>query len=136
MSAEAPTLKTEQEIIEAYNRLRQDQGTLMSRIAELDAERHDHSLVLDTLKGLNGDRKCHRLVGGVLVERTVETVTPEIQNAVASIDSVLKNYNEMLQKKEKEMEFFMAKYKISMKGQQPQQKVESKSEEGSRGVLA
>ena len=41
-----------------------DQGTLMSRIAELES-----SATITTgtgFRGLNGDRKCHRLVGGVL----------------------------------------------------------------------
>lgn len=128
-------LKTEQQIVEAYNRLRQDQGTLMSRIAELEGEHHDHALVLDTLKTLDGGRKCHRLVGGVLVERNVATVLPEIQQAIESIGSVLKNFNEQLQRKEKEMEQFMIQYKISMKGGQQVQQQKG-GEETARGVLA
>lgn len=128
-------LKTEQEIVEAYNRLRQDQGTLMSRIAELDAERHDHVLVLATLTDLDGSRRCHRLVGGALVERTVATVKPEIEAALASIDNVVKNFNEQLQRKEKEMETFMLTYKISMKGGQ-QVVAKAVDGEGARGVLA
>mmetsp|Transcript_15190 Transcript_15190/g.17546 ORF Transcript_15190/g.17546 Transcript_15190/m.17546 type:complete len:153 (+) Transcript_15190:42-500(+) len=132
-------LQTEQEIVEAYNRLRQDQGTLMTRIAELDAERHDHVLVLSELKVLEGSRRCHRLVGGVLVERTVDTVVPEVEQALAGIDNVLKNFNDQLQRKEKEMEQFMTTYKISIKGgaQKPAAAAAAKAEgDASRGVLA
>lgn len=132
-----PTLKTEQEIVEAYNRLRQDQGTLMTRIAELDAERHDHALVISELKVLDGSRRCHRLVGGVLVERTVDTVLPEVELALANIDNVLKNFNDQLQRKEKEMEMFMATYKISIKGQgQKGPAAAGQPGEAARGVLA
>ena len=128
---------SEAEIIASFNRLRQDQGTLMSRIAELEGERHDHGLVLDTLKALDGGRKCHRLVGGVLVERTVETVRPEVESSLHSIDATLKTFHEQLLRKEKELEQFMAQHKINVKGAgnaPPQQG--NAPEEANRGVLA
>ena len=34
--------------------------------------------MIDTLKDVTGDRKCFRLVGGVLVERTVSDVLPAL----------------------------------------------------------
>lgn len=37
------------------------------------------SLVIDTLKDVDPSRKCFRLVGGVLVERTVKEVLPALQ---------------------------------------------------------
>ena len=37
------------------------------------------SLVIEALKEVDGDRKCFRLVGGVLVERTVKEVLPALQ---------------------------------------------------------
>lgn len=36
-------------------------------------------LVIDVLKGVEGDRRCFRLVGGVLVERTVKEVLPALE---------------------------------------------------------
>lgn len=39
-----------------------------------------HSLVIDTLKEVDPSRKCFRLVGGVLVERTVKEVLPALEN--------------------------------------------------------
>ena len=130
-------LETEEEILRQYNALRQDQGKLMSRIAELDGERHEHALVLQTLKPLEPGRKCHRLVGGALVERTVATVTPEVENALAQIDNVLKNFNEQLVKKDKELEAFVIQYKISTKGKGGAAPAAATGDgEAARGVLA
>jgi prefoldin subunit 2 len=135
-AATTKPLETEEEVLRAFNQLRQDQGKLMSRIAELDGERHEHALVLDTLKPLEPTRKCHRLVGGALVERTVATVTPEVQQALAQIDSVLKNYNEQLVKKDRELEAFAAQYKISTKKGAGLPVNAAGAAEAARGVLA
>lgn len=37
-------------------------------------------LVIETLKDKDDDRKCFRMVGGVLVERTVKEVLPALQS--------------------------------------------------------
>lgn len=38
------------------------------------------SLVIDTLKEVDEARKCYRMVGGVLVERTVKEVLPALES--------------------------------------------------------
>ena len=38
------------------------------------------SLVTETLKPLEGDRRCYHLVSGVLVERTVKDVMPMVEH--------------------------------------------------------
>jgi len=56
--------------------------SLARKIGELDAEADEHTLVLNTLEEAlaeDPDRKCFRLVGGVLVERTVKDVSPALQ---------------------------------------------------------
>ena len=132
-AAEGPTLTTESEIIEAYNRLRQEQNSIMSQIAQAESERHEHGLVVDALKPLEPQRRCHRLVGGVLVERTVAEVLPMIEDSVAQFDMLLKNLSEQLAKKEASMNAFMIKYKIRVRGQDD--KVEAKQQDA-KGVLA
>ena len=37
-------------------------------------------LVIETLNDVDPDRKCFRMIGGVLVERTVKEVTPALSN--------------------------------------------------------
>ena len=44
---------------------------------ELDIERQEHGLVLGALQPMDDGRKCFRLIGDVLVERTVGEVSSE-----------------------------------------------------------
>ena len=37
-------------------------------------------MVIETLNDVDADRKCFRMIGGVLVERTVKEVTPALSN--------------------------------------------------------
>ncbi|CDJ53613.1 hypothetical protein, conserved [Eimeria brunetti] len=50
--------------------LEKERMALTNTIAELQQDSSDHQLVLDAFKGLEPSRRCYRLVGGVLVERT------------------------------------------------------------------
>ena len=38
------------------------------------------SLVIRALKDVDGERRCFRMVGGVLIERTVKDVLPALQH--------------------------------------------------------
>ena len=111
----------------------------MSRIAEIESERQEHALVIDTLTTMEQSRRCHRLVGGVLVQRNVGEVLPELQSSLKSIDVVLNQFSDQLIKKEKDMENFMVQYKITARGDNKQQQAQGGAESKSgdnRGVLA
>ena len=43
--------------------------------------------MFETLEGVPGDRKCYRMIGGVLVERTVKEVAPAL---TSNRDKVIK----------------------------------------------
>lgn len=68
------------EAIRRFNELSQESNRLAQKIAELDFDRNEHRLVEETLKPLDGQRRAYRLVGEVLVERTVEEVLPSVSN--------------------------------------------------------
>lgn len=72
-------LKTEQDIIRRFQELRMKLNNIHGKINELEAELTEHDLVIKTLEPLDKQRKCFRLIGGVLVERTVEEVLPAVQ---------------------------------------------------------
>lgn len=61
-----------------YREIMQECQQLMQKIAELEVDRNEHVLVEETLKPLDGGRRAYRLVGDVLVERTVEEVLPSV----------------------------------------------------------
>lgn len=47
------------------------------------------SLVIDTLKEVDETRRCYRMVGGVLVERTVKEVLPALENNKEQVGEIL-----------------------------------------------
>ena len=47
-----------------------------AKISELCLERDEHKLVVETLIKLESERRAFRLIGGVLVERTVGEILP------------------------------------------------------------
>lgn len=51
---------------------------LMTKVADLESDLVEHSLVEDTLQPLDGGRRAYRLVGDVLVERSVAEILPSI----------------------------------------------------------
>ena len=61
-----------------YQEIAQECAQLMQKIAELEVDRNEHVLVEETLIPLDGGRRAYRLVGDVLVERTVKEVLPSV----------------------------------------------------------
>ena len=61
-----------------FNNLQRQSQSTRRKIAELDNELQDHILVLQQLEPLDDERRCFRLIGGVLVERNVGEVKPKI----------------------------------------------------------
>ena len=44
-------------------------------------------MVIDALKGVESERRCFRMIGGVLVERTVKDVLPALENNKEQVGS-------------------------------------------------
>jgi hypothetical protein len=61
-------------------------------------------LVLDTLEPLPGDRKCFRMINGVLVERTVKEVVPALKTNSEGLKKVLDDLLVQYKSKQDEME--------------------------------
>jgi len=61
----------------------------MQKVSELEMDRNEHRLVEESLKPLDPNRRAYRLVGEVLVERTVGEVLPSVisnrENVIAFI---------------------------------------------------
>lgn len=60
--------------------------------------------MLETLAPLPGDRKCFRMINGVLVERTVSEVLPALQTNADGLKEVLESLVKQYRGKQDEME--------------------------------
>lgn len=61
-------------------------------------------LVIETLEPLPQDRKCFRMVNGVLVERTVKEVLPALKTNAEGLKQVLDDLLKQYKAKQTEME--------------------------------
>ena len=105
---------TEQQVVATYKSLRAEVRQLGEKIAELEAESTEHDRVIQTLKELPKDRKAYRMVGGVLVERTVEEVLPAVTSNRDGIAQVLTQLNDSIKQKEKAADEWQRKYNIQV----------------------
>lgn len=60
--------------------------------------------MLETLEPLPGDRKCFRMINGVLVERTVQDVLPQLKTNGDGLKKVLEDLLKQYTTKQEELE--------------------------------
>ncbi|KAL2487036.1 putative prefoldin subunit 2 [Abeliophyllum distichum] len=126
----------EQAVANIYGAMRTEINQIYSKITELEMEVSEHSLVINAIQPLDPSRRCYRMIGGVLVERTIKEVSPAVQRNKEGIEEVIARLNEALEKKKKEMVEFEAKYKIRIRKNDSEMKDESGKKEGNaQGVL-
>ena len=78
-SAAASEYLSPEAIINKYKTYMAECQQYASKMNEFNFEKDEHRLVLEKLAGLEPERKAFRLVGGVLVERTVGEVLPFVE---------------------------------------------------------
>ncbi|KAF5738641.1 prefoldin subunit 2 [Tripterygium wilfordii] len=126
----------EQVVANMYTTMRSEMNQIYSKITELEMEVSEHSLVINAIQPLDPSRRCYRMIGGVLVERTIKEVLPAVQRNKEGIEEVITRLNEALQRKKKEITDFEAKYKIRITRSDDEVKGEGARKEGSaQGVL-
>ncbi len=54
--------KSQEEIIQGFNTMRNEQRSIAAKINELQQDLNEHKIVIETLEGVDADRKCFRLV--------------------------------------------------------------------------
>ncbi len=126
----------EQVVANRWSVLRTELNQLYSKITELEMELSEHSLVIGAIQPLDPTRKCYRMIGGVLVERTIAEVLPAVQRNKEGLQEVITRLTEALQKKKKEIADYEAKYKIKIRrGDDEIQKDGERKESSAQGVL-
>lgn len=126
----------EQEVAAKYGSIRTEMNQIYSKITELEMEASEHSLVINAIQPLDPTRRCYRMIGGVLVERTIKEVLPAVQQNKEGIELVIARLNEALERKKKELTDFETKYKIRIRKNEGEAMDDnSKKEVSAQGVL-
>lgn len=134
--AEGDQPVNEQAVANIYANMRSELNQIYSKITELEMEVSEHSLVMNAIQPLDPSRRCYRMIGGVLVERTIKEVLPAVLRNKEGLEEVVTRLNEALERKKKEIAEFEAKYKIRIRKADTEVKDESGRKEGSaQGVL-
>ena len=61
---------------------------LVQKLMELEDEKRENELVLESISKLEDTRKCWRLVNGVLMEKTKLEVVPEMRVVINNLSAV------------------------------------------------
>ncbi|KAI8322992.1 Prefoldin beta-like protein [Martensiomyces pterosporus] len=108
-STKAPN---EQELRIAANQYSSELKAIASKIGELELQLDEHSLVVKTMSPMSDDRKCFRLINGVLVERTVKEVLPALKTNQEGIKTTIEQLTAQYKAKDKEFADFQKKNHI------------------------
>ncbi|GAB2213121.1 hypothetical protein Droror1_Dr00021140 [Drosera rotundifolia] len=135
VSKSAAESATEQLIVNKYGAMRTEMNQIYSKITELEMEVSEHSLVMNAIQPLDPSRRCYRMIGGVLVERTIKEVLPAVQRNKEGLEEVIARLNEALEKKKIEIAEFEAKHKIRIRKSDDVVDDSSKKEGSAQGVL-
>lgn len=73
-------------------------------------------MVIETLKNVNEDRKCFRLIGGVLTERKVKDVLPVLITNQEKLREFIDKLHEQIGKKGQEINDYREKHNIKFRG--------------------
>lgn len=96
------SMASQPDLQQQYNSYKSTLQNLAAKIGDLETESDEHKLVLESLSTLPVERKCFRMVGGVLTERTVGDVMPLLatnQEGLKSVmEALLGNYKDTEEK--------------------------------------
>ncbi|KAI9770255.1 MAG: Prefoldin subunit 2 [Geoglossum simile] len=96
--------KRQQELQTQYSNFKSNLQQIAQKIGDVEQETEEHKLVLETLEPLQKDRKCFRMINGVLVERTVADVVPALKTNSEGLKKVLDDLLKQYKIKQEEME--------------------------------
>lgn len=108
------TARKQQELQNQYTTYKNSLQQIAGKIGDVESEAEEHKLVLETLEPLPDDRKCFRMINGVLVERTVKDVIPALKTNSDGLRKVLEDLVKQYNAKQVEMEKWKKKNNIQV----------------------
>ncbi|KAL9063021.1 MAG: hypothetical protein Q9157_008471 [Trypethelium eluteriae] len=110
MSQQQVSVRKQQELQLHYTNYKNSLQQIAQKIGDIEQEIEEHKLVLETLGPIPEDRKCFRMIHGVLVERTVKDIAPDLQTNLENLKKVLDDLMKQYKSKQDEMD----KWKVSL----------------------
>ncbi len=91
---------------------RQRLSEAYSKMNELGSEISEHDVVTKALEPMDASRKCFRLIGEVLVERTVGEVLPAVKKNRENLDGLVQTLTESIKQQEMELNAFQVRHRL------------------------
>jgi len=120
-----------EQVLAGLNVLRGEQRSMATKLSELQMDLNEHKLVIETLEGVEKDRKCFRMVGGVLVERQVGEVQPALTSNRDKMAKLIETLEKQLSEKGQDINAYMEKHNIQVRGAGNQKKELDQAKEAS-----
>jgi prefoldin subunit 2 len=98
-----------------YKQLQQEAQMLVQKLMEIEDEKKENELVLESISKLEDSRKCWRLINGVLMEKTKLEVVPEMRVVINNLNAVVKQITDTLVSVRQEIRNLEAAYDHIMK---------------------
>ncbi|KAI9828629.1 MAG: hypothetical protein M1832_001732 [Thelocarpon impressellum] len=112
--AQQVSAKRQQELQFQYSNYKNNLQQIAQKIGDVEQETEEHKLVLETLEPLPAERKCFRMINGVLVERTVADVVPALKTNSDGLRKVLDDLLKQYRGRQDEMEKWKKKNNIQV----------------------
>ncbi|XP_065176723.1 prefoldin subunit 2-like [Sycon ciliatum] len=128
-AAKKPSMDDQKRIVSEFNQLRQKQRDMADKTSEMEMELQEHRLVIDTLKDMEDTRKCFRIVGGVLTERTVGDVLPALRKNEGNLVDLIKSLKGQIEERGRELTTFREKHNIQFQGAGSEDNSKSKDDD-------
>ena len=129
---------SEQEIERAtarkYQQLSSESQALVGRLMEVEDEKRENELVLEQISKLEDDRKCWRLINGIMFEKTKAQVVPELTAMIANLGQVQKQINQTLISLKQEMIQLEQAYSSIMEQAKKRNNAQIAAQESARGA--
>jgi prefoldin subunit 2 len=106
-------------------------------LLEVQDEQKENELVLESLMILEDERKCWRMVNGVLFEKTKKEVVPEMRTMISNLKNVARQLDDTLMFKKQESFKLEQQYDSIMKRAKAKQAEQAESGPSkASGILA
>ncbi|KAE8367195.1 Prefoldin beta-like protein [Aspergillus caelatus] len=106
--------KRQQELQLQYSNYKNTLQQMAQKIGDIEQEAEEHKLVIETLEPLPEERKCFRMVNGVLVERSIKDVLPTLKTNSDGLKQVLEELLKQYKSKQTEMDNWKKKNNIQV----------------------